>query len=172
MQWNGAAETSLPAEPSAAAPTAHPEPVPTVPRRTAWVLGLLGLLPFVLLAAVLAWAGRDFIAYERLFIAFAGYSATILAFLGGIRWGLALTPGHHRRRILVLSVVPSLFGWLLLFVPAPWSFAGFALAFALQGLWDRLAARGRSFPSWFAQLRTVLTVVVVLCELVAFAATY
>ncbi len=140
--------------------------------KTAWTLGVLGLVPFVLMAVIFAYAGRSFIAYPMLVLAFSGYSATILAFLGGLRWGIGMVSRAHRRRVLILSVLPSLAGWILLFVPSPWIFAGFAAAFALQGAWDILAARRRELPPWFGRLRLVLTAVVVLCQLVAFAATF
>lgn len=140
--------------------------------KTAWTLGVLGLVPFVLMAVIFAYAGRAFIAYPMLVLAFSGYSATILAFLGGIRWGVGIVSRAHRRRVLILSVLPSLIGWILLFVPSPWAFAGFAAAFALQGAWDMLAARRRELPDWFGRLRLVLTAVVVLCQIVAFTATY
>jgi hypothetical protein len=143
-----------------------------IAHKTAWVLGLLGLIPFVAMTAALAYAGRAFIAYPQLVLALSGYSATILAFLGGIRWGAGLWREQGQRRILVLSVLASLVGWALLFVPTPWMFAGFAIAFALVGVWDVLAARQRALPDWFVRLRLVLTVVVTLCQLVAFAATF
>jgi hypothetical protein len=140
--------------------------------RTAWLLALGGLVPFVAMTAVLLYAGRDFIAFRQLILAYAGYSATILAFLGGIRWGAALAPAARRPSTLILSVLPALAAWLLLFLPSPWLFAGFALLFLLQGLWDALAARGGRLPRWFGRLRMVLTAVVVSCQLVAFAATF
>ncbi len=140
--------------------------------RTAWALGLLGLIPFIVMAGLLLYAGRDFIAFSSLILAFSGYSATILAFLGGIRWGSGVVLGHHETRTLILSVVPSLVAWALLFVPSPWMFAGFAVAFAVLGAWDFVGARGRSLPTWFGKLRLVLTVVVVICQLVAFLSTF
>ena len=143
-----------------------------ITHKTAWILGLAGLIPFVAMTAALAYAGRAFIAYPQLVLALSGYSATILAFLGGIRWGAALWRDEGQRHILVLSVLASLVGWALLFVPTPWMFAGFAVAFALVGVWDVLAARHRALPDWFGRLRLVLTIVVVLCQLVAFASTF
>lgn len=151
--------------------TAQPQAPGDDGARTAWILGLGGLVPFVLMTAMLLYAGRDFIAYRQLILAYAGYSATILAFLGGIRWGAALAPEARRPAILILSVLPALAAWLVLFLPTPWLFAGFALLFLLQGVWDMLAARGAALPSWFGRLRSVLTVVVVSCQLVAFFST-
>ncbi|MEH6717929.1 MAG: DUF3429 domain-containing protein [Aurantimonas endophytica] len=162
------------ADPADTPPSAPPAPVQQHDggTRVAWILGLGGLVPFVLMTAMLVYAGRDFIAYRQLILAYAGYSATILAFLGGIRWGAALAPAAHRPSILILSVLPALAAWLVLFLPSPWLFAGFALLFLLQGLWDAMAARGATLPDWFGRLRMVLTAVVVLCQLAAFASTY
>ncbi|MBP0614598.1 DUF3429 domain-containing protein [Jiella mangrovi] len=140
--------------------------------RTAWALALFGLVPFVGMAGLLAYAGREFIAYPQLVLAFTGYSATILAFLGGIRWGFALSPGHQRIAILVASVLPSLLGWALLFVPSPWAFAGFAASFLASGVWDVVSARRGALPGWFGRLRLFLSGAVVLCQIVAFVATY
>lgn len=141
-------------------------------QRTAWTLGLLGLVPFVAMTGLLAYAGRQFIAYPQLIQAFTGYSATILAFLGGIRWGFSLAPAHQAIGTLVASVVPSLLGWALLFAPSPYVFAGFALGFAATGIWDVVSARRGELPGWFGRLRLVLSGTVTLCQLVAFASTW
>jgi hypothetical protein len=141
--------------------------------RAAWWLGLAGLIPFVGMAALLIYAGRDFIAFPQLVLALSGYGATILAFLGGIRWGAAIATGHPAGGgVLALSVLPSLAGWLILFAPAPWSFLAFAAAFALQGAWDIAAARRGTLPHWFGKLRLVLTAGAVLAMLAAAARTF
>jgi hypothetical protein len=162
-----AATRPSPARPAGAAPA---EPLAHV--RTLWALGLGGLVPFVALTAVLVYAGREFIAFSTLALAFTAYSAVILSFLGGIRWGASLMTGIRGRGTLLLSVVPSILAWILVLVPAPWCFAGFALAFLAQGAWD-LAAIGRGqLPPEFGRLRLVLTAVVVLCQVAAFFSTF
>ncbi|GGD09259.1 DUF3429 domain-containing protein [Aureimonas glaciei] len=144
---------------------------PLAHNRTLWALGLGGLIPFVALSAVLIYAGRDFIAFDKLVLAFTAYSAVILSFLGGIRWGASLMTGVRTRGTLVLSVVPSIMAWILVLVPAPWCFAGFALAFLAQGAWDIAAIRRGQLPAEFGRLRLVLTAVVVLCEIAATLST-
>ncbi|GGD94643.1 hypothetical protein GCM10011390_11760 [Aureimonas endophytica] len=141
-------------------------------RPTLWSLGLGGLVPFVLPTAALLYAGREFIAFDLLVKALGGYSAVILSFLGGIRWGSSLMTSASGRGTLILSIVPALVGWILLFLPAPWLFAGFALAFLLQGVWDVLAIRRGALPLYFRKLRVTLTVVVVVCQIASFVATY
>jgi len=61
----------------------------------AW-LGGLGASPFIGLAAassLLAGAPRSLVAY-----ALVGYGATILSFLGGVHWGLAISPQNRLDR--------------------------------------------------------------------------
>ncbi|KAB0680026.1 DUF3429 domain-containing protein [Aureimonas leprariae] len=141
-------------------------------RPTLWVLGLLGLVPIVVPTALLLYAGDRFIAFSALVTAVGGYSAVILSFLGGIRWGSSLMTSVSGRGTLIVSILPALFGWILLFVPAPWIFAGFAIAFLLQGIWDVFAIQRGALPLYFRKIRIVLTVVVVLCEAASFLATY
>ncbi|WP_193227590.1 DUF3429 domain-containing protein [Aureimonas psammosilenae] len=141
-------------------------------RPTLWALGLGGLVPFVVPTLLLLYAGRDFIAFDMLVTAIGGYSAVILSFLGGIRWGSSLMTSVSGRGTLILSILPALVGWILLFLPVPWLFAGFAAAFLLQGVWDVFAIQRGALPLYFRKLRITLTVVVVLCELACFFATY
>ena len=46
--------------------------------RMLWILGLGGLIPFVVMTGLLAYAGREFIAFDMLVKALAGYGAVIL----------------------------------------------------------------------------------------------
>ena len=140
--------------------------------RMLWILGLGGLIPFVVMSGLLAYAGRDFIAFDMLVKALAGYGAVILSFLGGIRWGASLMRASRGRLTLFLSVLPSLFAWICLFLPAPWLFAALALAFLAQGAWDVTAIHRGKLPESFRMLRIVLTAVVVLCMIAAFVATF
>lgn len=149
-----------------AAPAAGP------PSRTAFLLGLGGLMPFVLLSGLLVYGGTETIAFATVVLALAAYSAAILSFLGGIRWGAALRPVPRQRTQLAFSVLPSLAAWVLVLVPAPFVFAGFALCFALQGAWDIVAARRRRLPAWFGTLRIGLTLVVVICHVAVFVRTF
>jgi hypothetical protein len=141
-------------------------------RPTLWILGLLGLVPIVIPTALLLYAGDRFIAFNLLVTAVGGYSAVILSFLGGIRWGSSLMTSVSGKGTLIVSILPALVGWILLFVPAPWIFAGFAVAFLLQGIWDVFAIQRGALPLYFRKLRITLTAVVVLCEAACFVSTY
>lgn len=137
--------------------------------RTAWALSLLGLIPFAAAAGAFAfgperWAGPALLAL-------LAYAATILAFLGGVRWGFELNARPPSPLNLVASNVPALVAFALLAAPsidARWQVGGFLAAFVAQGLWD-LTLRG---PIWWPRLRLVLTVGVTLCLALALSATF
>jgi hypothetical protein len=131
---------------------------------SALMLGLAGLIPFYALAI---WQGitSDELLAERLTTAFVLYAATILSFLGGIGWGLAMSETDPAQRGLAfgVSVAPSLIAWAAAFINVQnlaFSLAILAVAFALQGAWDWRLARVGQAPRWFGWLRLGLTLAV------------
>ncbi len=135
---------------------------------SALLLGVGGLIPFFGLALWQGFAGDDVLA-ERLLAGFVFYAASILSFLGGIGWGLAIGERDPLQRGLSfgVSIVPSLIAWAAAFVNVQnlgFSLGVLAAAFLLQGFWDwRLVHSGRA-PRWFGHLRIGLTCAV-LCAI-------
>lgn len=94
-------------------------------------LGHAGLIPFVLLAALVWLVNLELQAWVA--IALAAYAALIVSFLGGIHWGIgwlagrqaaeATTAHHAQRNHFLWGIVPSLLAWPGLLMPA---FAGLA----------------------------------------------
>lgn len=126
----------------------------------AWPLGLAGLLPFTAglagMAMGVGWAGP----------ALAGYGAVILAFLGGVHWGLALhAPGQADRLRLVGGVLPSLVAWVALLLPTGLGLV--VLGLGLLGLVaaESWAARRGLLPWAYLRLRWVLSLVAAACLL-------
>lgn len=140
----------------------------TVPSSAAW-LGGLGALPFVALAGatpLLDGAPRPAVAYALL-----AYGATILSFLGGIHWGLAISPasGPDNPRLaarLILSVMPSLVAWVALLVAGNAGLLLLATAVAAMLAIDLRATRLGDAPPWYPKLRIPLSGVVVASLLV------
>ncbi|MGM0825168.1 MAG: DUF3429 domain-containing protein [Pseudomonadota bacterium] len=130
-------------------------------RRTAWVLGLAGLAPFVLTLGLVWWGP---ISWQGMAVkAFMAYSAVILSFLGGTHWGAALQraePGQRRR--LMIAMLPSLVAWPALLLPALWGLVILGLGFVFMWAYD-LGRHG--WPRWYWLLRSVLTAGVVLAHL-------
>jgi hypothetical protein len=118
------------------------------------VYGLLGLIPF-LAPPIFAFA-QPRSAHLALFIQ-AQYAALILSFLGGGRWGLAVSKSAPDTSTISLSMLPSLVALALVALPADarvLQLLGLALALIGQWAWD---LRSPGLPQWFPRLRTVLT---------------
>lgn len=125
----------------------------TASQRHAWLLGLVGLLPFYLLAAV---AGIEELRALAA-VAYLSYGAVILSFLGGIAWGRALSASDAKA--YRLSIVPSLVAWAALLVPQAAGIAMLAAGFSLQGWLDWRSLRDPA-TVWFGRLRVILSIAV------------
>lgn len=85
------------------------------PPRLARQLGAAGLVPFAL-GAALVWLVYPE-AQPLVLRALTGYAACIVAFLGGIHWGLAMRAGHHEPAHFGWSVAPPLVASLGVLMP-------------------------------------------------------
>ena len=119
------------------------------------VLGTAGLIPFVTpplimyAQAISCPALIDFQLY---------YGAVILSFLGGVRWGMAVTPGspiHGTWRQYIWSVTPSLIAWAGLMLPS--TAAGCLAIMSGHGITCYKDIAQIGYPSWFRGLRIFLT---------------
>jgi len=143
-------------------------------RQLCWIMALAGALPFIIPAAIGVVLGAGNPLTPSLLEVFRTYSVVILSFLGGIRWGHALVYQRDEKlRIanasMLISVVPALVAWGTVFLDNRASLAVLILAYAAQGAWDSLSANAGKLPNWFANLRMVLTFIVVACHLAIFA---
>jgi hypothetical protein len=138
--------------------------------RSALLLGLAGLIPFVwgavsqLVPQLGEWGmhalGPRFIGpYISL-----GYGTIILAFMSGVLWGFATrASGAEAASGYALSTVPAL--WAFLFVgggpvsAAIYLAAGFVALLAL----DRMFWQQGLAPEWWMRLRLILTAVTLGC---------
>lgn len=126
--------------------------------------GYAGLIPFVV-AAGASWLGIALpFGADGVMLA-QTYGAVILSFLGGIRWGVALSPlsGAVRGKHIALSVLPPLAAWVAVLMPAPIALTLLLAGFAAQLYWDLRAYRSGLIPQWFRDLRVVLTMGAILC---------
>ncbi|EDQ31759.1 Protein of unknown function (DUF3429) [Hoeflea phototrophica DFL-43] len=129
---------------------------------TAWFLAGLGAVPFVAMAlgqAIMPGSANAHLGGDQ---AFLGYGAVILSFMGGVRWGAALAPSAAptSAETMILSVAPSLAGWLALLIDRPWSLLLLLAGFGLQGAWDVASARSGALQAWFGKLRLVISTIV------------
>jgi hypothetical protein len=87
------------------------------PSPPAWAerLGHAGLVPFVA-GALLIWLVWPE-AHPYATLALSAYAATIVSFLGGIHWGVAMRLATPPPSLFVWGVVPSLVAWAAVMMP-------------------------------------------------------
>ena len=116
--------------------------------------GALGLIPFLAApAATLILPDFRWQFTEALL----WWSAIILSFLGGARWGAAIQAASPQPRLIGLAMLPSIVGWLILLLPAKYravQLLALAAALLLHLVWDW---RSGGLPGWYGRLRTTLT---------------
>src|SRR5688500_12317815 len=103
------------------------------------ILGIAGLIPFVGLAAALVLRTRPLgLDPELVAATLVAYGAATLAFLGGVRWGLALRhpTGLGARPELAASVLPPLAAWAALLLEPQVALVVLAAGFFAQGVFD------------------------------------
>lgn len=122
-------------------------------------LGYLGLIPFVSLAAAAVFAPVSLRGFAS--EALLAYGATILSFLGGIYWGLAIaSPAVPSVRLLLflgIGVTPQLLGWAALLLPGQAGFFLTAMGLLALLIADRAAVKYGMAPRWFLNLRWPLS---------------
>jgi len=118
----------------------------------ALALGIAGLIPFVSAPLYMYNAGffLPSIATAQL-----TYGATILAFLGGVRWGFLVKEESSSWGQYTWSVTPSLLAWVALLVPNMMVsyttiISGLVAAFIMD-------IKHGGYPAWFRGLRFLLT---------------
>lgn len=139
------------------------------------ILGAGGVIP-LLAGVVMAFAAPEPFGFPVVRTTLI-YAAMILSFLGGIHWGFASAAFARNAvelnapRILGLSVLPPLAGWVALLLPNTLAAPLLAASFASVLLLDRATNRLGYVPGWWMRLRIRLTsVVVVLLLLLTLAA--
>jgi len=139
----------------------------SLPTEVAW-LGYGGLLPFVgLLAAIFL----DPPQALRWTDALIGYGAVILAFVGALHWGFAislpdLSPAQ-RRGCYIWSTLPALIAWPATVIAVLPAVLLLVAGFILHYIQDRRLQVVASLPAWYLPLRLRLTSVACLCLSIA-----
>jgi len=146
----------------------------------AGVLGYTGAIPFVGSAGALVLVEASVLPFSLspvIINAQLSYGASILSFLGGVHWGVALDSSSHsfkQAAHLTYGVVPSLVAW------SAWAFfpplhaacilvAGLSAAYVVDQATLRTHPR---VPKWYLRLRTPLSLAATGSLAVTVAAQY
>lgn len=124
----------------------HLKEIPSAPLG----FGLLGLVPFAAVPFYMYSTGTysPDLAFTQL-----AYSASILSYLGGIRWGTLLEKSNDWKQY-TYSILPSIAAWLALLVPGRWSIIWALSSLQGFGVFD---VNQPGYPLWFKGLRVLLT---------------
>jgi hypothetical protein len=141
-------------------------------RRLAHILGIVGLLPFVLISLICwivhpGWLG----AFIRGQLA---YGIAILAFMGGIHWGAAVVThdmsAEQTKKVLLWGVIPPLSTWIAVLFDIGLGFAVMMACFIITNHFDKRFYKWYHMPDWLLLLRHRLTWVIVASLLLTFLA--
>jgi len=121
-----------------------------------WIIALVALSPFP--AAALAYTMGPRAAAPLALEVMLTWSAVVLAFLGGVRWGLETGRAVPRANRLASTVVSPVLAWILFLgrdrLHPQWVLLGFLAAFLAQWLFDHAAP---DVPARWPRLTTALT---------------
>ena len=135
------------------------------------ILAHLGIVPFMFALGIACFGYFDLqtvfdfdIRYTRFksYMIAHTYGAVIVAFLGGIQWGLSLNEQTDRQYFFISNVL-ALLAWASLFAFA--SFVGIftiLMAFIFALIVDSHAYKNGVISEWFWQLRLRISVIVML----------
>ncbi|XP_013917393.1 PREDICTED: transmembrane protein 69 isoform X2 [Thamnophis sirtalis] len=116
------------------------------------------LFPFVSVPLTMAIQKAS---YPELAFAEIAYAASILSFLGGIRWGFTLLEGSPAKpdwRNLGNSIVPPLLAWITLLLK-DLTTAGIMVIIGLMIALNNDLVLLPTYPNWFKALLVILTLV-------------
>jgi hypothetical protein len=121
-----------------------------------WVIAVCALAPFPLAAIAYGWGSPE-VARPALTV-ILNWSGVVLAFLGGVRWGMESGRPKPRPERLVISVMSPVVAWTILAsrhrIPDGWIIGGCIFAFLVQWLFDH---QGPDVPARYPRLSTALT---------------
>jgi Protein of unknown function (DUF3429) len=127
-------------------------------------LSLLGLVPLIVFAG--GAVGPDPEMAQRMLFALIDYAALVLAFAGGVHWGLALLPEAVRPSLrLTAGVLPLIVAWVVLVLAqltAPWvALTVLIIGYLATVLTEHRAARRLLVPAGYVWMRWGFSVVAV-----------
>jgi len=139
---------------------------PVTPLLT-WFLIAVVITPF-LFSSLLATMGVG-VSQSTALIWLTTWSAIVLSFTGGARWGLEVA-SRGNVFLMLTGLAPAILAWAALNLPLQYQggkvpLAIMAAAFVASGLWDLLSP---TTPRWYKPMAVVITLAALLGLAVAF----
>ncbi|MFK5977263.1 MAG: DUF3429 domain-containing protein [Rhizobiaceae bacterium] len=136
------------------------------------MMSVFSIVPFIGCALALLLLGKDNPLFGPLVEMFKTWSAIILAFMGGVRWGASVFSAPDSPSKLSAATLLPVAGWLALFISGPFGILALLLIYCAQGAWDSFASSISHMPQWYGKVRIVFILVTVACHMIVFVAIY
>ncbi len=132
---------------------------------TPLVLTWLGFIPFLLAPIFLYFTGMEQSIVMR-FIEV--YAVVILAFLGGIDWGMATMQAKDRNigPLIIWSIIPAVAAWLIYVFNVGLLLEYLAILYILQWYVNYQTFSKGLCPYWYLKLRSIISPVVIVFILI------
>lgn len=96
-------------------------------------------------------------AISKLETALVGYSAVLLGYFSGIRFGATLIIQNTTQNWLIPFLAGPVLGLIILLLPFPLALAVLVAGFGAHGAWDTWASFHGRLPPDYAKIRTAIT---------------
>lgn len=133
---------------------------------------VFAFVPFIGCAIVLLVVGKSSPVFEPVVEMFKTWSAIMLSFLGGIRWGATLISSRDSPAKMSAATLLPVAGWLALFIDGPFGILALLLIYCVQGAWDSFSGSMAHAPDWYSKVRILFVLVIAACHIVAFVSVY
>lgn len=134
----------------------RPATVVESPPVALWIIAMLALAPFLIAAAIYCYGPPS--RTPGALTVLLTWSALIMSFLGGVRWGLETRETAPRWQRHAFSALAAVAAWVILLardhVAETWVVGGFIVAFLIQWLFDHHTP---DTPARYPVLSTALT---------------
>lgn len=138
----------------------------------AMIMSLFSILPFVGCALALLLLGKENPIFGPVVEMFKTWSAIILAFMGGVRWGSTVFSATVSSSKMSASTLLPVAGWLALFISGPFGILTLLLIYCIQGAWDSFSGGLSREPGWYGPIRITFILLIVACHMLVFVAVY
>ena len=146
-------------------------------QQQSYILGSLGLIPFIVIILLCFISPPDDNVYSLLIFIYIAYAAVISSFLAGIQWGLITSFADKIYYVFIplsISVMPPLISWvaLLILESQRISLSLILVSFLLISFHDYyLYQQLKITPLWFIRMRLILSAIVIILTLLLFIYT-
>ncbi len=136
-------------------------------QKQSFILGVLGLIPFILILIACAISPPTEELYGLLLFIYVAYAAIISSFLGGIQWGLITAFADKIYYVfipLIISVMPPLIAWsaLLSIKNLSLSLGLILVSFLISAVHDYYLYQQQKISQlWFITMRIFLSSIVI-----------